>query len=160
MKIVKKYLPIILFIFSTSLMLMPHASAQSFSFGDNDSEYAHDGECDDPRFAGPGMANSPSYADIAHDAADCSDLYYDDLVYFYQDLELFEDETSNNDDDFYDVEESDEFGNNTSGYAHDGECDDPRFYGSGMASVLSDNDIANDAADCRQQYIQGNIYWK
>ena len=49
------------------------------------------------------------------------------------------------------------FGNDTSDWAHDGECDDPRFVGNGMASVLLDEDLYRDATDCRSLYNRGMI---
>lgn len=44
-------------------------------FGDDASTWANDGECDDPRFAGNGAADSFSDEDAYHDATDCSELY-------------------------------------------------------------------------------------
>ena len=49
------------------------------------------------------------------------------------------------------------FGDDKSLYAHDGECDDPRFEGPGMATTLLDEDRLHDATDCRQQYQAGRI---
>ena len=41
-------------------------------FGDNAGAYANDGECDDPRFKGPGMTTTTLLPDdILHDARDC-----------------------------------------------------------------------------------------
>lgn len=41
-------------------------------FGDDASPFAGDGECDDPRFEGPGMTQTPLLdRDIGHDASDC-----------------------------------------------------------------------------------------
>lgn len=41
-------------------------------WGDDASRYAKDGECDDKRFAGPGMTNTPLLdSDVKHDATDC-----------------------------------------------------------------------------------------
>lgn len=44
-------------------------------FGDNLSVWAFDGECDDPRFAGPGMASDVNDSNLFHDADDCTALY-------------------------------------------------------------------------------------
>ena len=44
-------------------------------FGDNLSDWANDGECDDPRFTGTGMAIASIEANRFHDADDCSELY-------------------------------------------------------------------------------------
>ena len=37
-----------------------HAVAQSINVGDDQSAFANDGECDDVRFAGPGMSRKPT----------------------------------------------------------------------------------------------------
>lgn len=51
------------------------ATAEDFpapDFGDDDSDWAEDGECDDPRFVGEGMTTTKLLdEDILHDAADC-----------------------------------------------------------------------------------------
>ena len=51
-----------------------------------------------------------------------------------------------------------EWGDNTSRWANDGECDDPRFAGPGAAETLLDEDRFHDANDCRNLYMQGQIY--
>ena len=51
-----------------------------------------------------------------------------------------------------------DFGDDTSEWANDGECDDPRFAGDGMTSTtLLDSDILHDATDCRQAYEAGRL---
>lgn len=50
-----------------------------------------------------------------------------------------------------------DFGDNSGMWASDGECDDPRFSGEGMASVLLDEDAFRDAADCESLYDQSKI---
>lgn len=48
----------------------------SVSFGDDNGEYANDGECDDPRFVGAGMTATALLADdILHDATDCKTAF-------------------------------------------------------------------------------------
>ncbi|MGD2166498.1 MAG: caspase family protein [Gammaproteobacteria bacterium] len=49
------------------------------------------------------------------------------------------------------------FGDDSSMWSEDGECDDPRFVGDGMASVLLDEDRFHDATDCRTLYQSGSI---
>ena len=45
-------------------------------WGDDGSKYSRDGECDDKRFIGPGMTNTPLLdSDIQHDATDCRAAY-------------------------------------------------------------------------------------
>lgn len=53
-----------------------------------------------------------------------------------------------------------EWGDNTSRWANDGECDDPRFGGPGVHSLNIDEDRYHDANDCRSLYEQGQIYLK
>ena len=50
------------------------------------------------------------------------------------------------------------FGNDTSPWANDGECDDPRFEGSGMAEYLVNEDRFRDRKDCERLYDQGAIW--
>lgn len=44
-------------------------------FGDDASIWARDGECDDPRFEGPGTAETLLEEDRGHDATDCRTLF-------------------------------------------------------------------------------------
>ena len=50
-----------------------------------------------------------------------------------------------------------DFGNDTSAWAMDGECDDPRFAGDEMPLILLDADSGHDATDCRALYDAGRI---
>ena len=50
-----------------------------------------------------------------------------------------------------------EFGDDTSTWANDQECDDPRFFGIGMAANLLEADILHDATDCRALFLAGSI---
>jgi len=50
-----------------------------------------------------------------------------------------------------------DFGDNSSSYANDDECDDPRFEGPGTATTLLDSDRLADADDCRAAYEAGTI---
>ncbi len=50
-----------------------------------------------------------------------------------------------------------DFGDNTSQWANDGECDDPRFEGEGAADTLLDADRGHDATDCRKLFGAGRI---
>ena len=49
-------------------------------FGDDRSPWAHDDECDDPRFEGDGMGLTESLEDLGHDATDCRTLYQADRI--------------------------------------------------------------------------------
>ncbi|GGA35833.1 hypothetical protein [Pelagibacterium lentulum] len=50
-----------------------------------------------------------------------------------------------------------DFGDDTSVWANDGECDDPRFAGEGTASILLQTDLGRDATDCRTAYEAGTV---
>lgn len=52
------------------------SAASAVDFGTDSSEWANDGECDDPRFRGPGMTTTPLLEDdIRADATDCREAY-------------------------------------------------------------------------------------
>ena len=57
--------------FAIGAALPALAQDTQIEFGDNASEWAEDGECDDARFTGEGMAFQPTEAEIMHDATDC-----------------------------------------------------------------------------------------
>ena len=45
-------------------------------WGDDNGDWANDGECDDMRFEGPGMTTTPLLEDdIKHDATDCRNAF-------------------------------------------------------------------------------------
>jgi hypothetical protein len=51
-----------------------------------------------------------------------------------------------------------DFGDDSSRFSRDGECDDMRFSGAGMTdTTLIDSDIRHDATDCRTAYNQGRL---
>lgn len=50
-------------------------NSDGINFGDNQSSWSNDGECDDPRFSGVGMAVTANQIDLLHDAEDCWALY-------------------------------------------------------------------------------------
>ncbi|WP_211227209.1 hypothetical protein [Saccharospirillum impatiens] len=56
-------------------------SATDIEWGDNTSEWANDGECDDPRFAGPGTSSINNAVDRYHDASDCRTLHQQGRIY-------------------------------------------------------------------------------
>ncbi len=124
-------------------------SSGNVDFGNNTSDWANDGECDDPRFEGRGMASVLLDEDLGRDANDCRSLFNAGMI------RLVGSGTSvtSRPNDSGNIN----FGNDTSDWAHDGECDDPRFVGDGMASVLLDEDLGRDATDCRNLYNRGWI---
>jgi hypothetical protein len=135
MNVSKLYL---LLLGTACVLLGSNASAQAPDFGDDSSSWSQDGECDDPRFQGTGMASTLLDEDRFSDATDCRDLFNLGRITLVSGGPV-------------------EFGDNSSSWSHDGECDDPRFQGSGMASTLIDADRFSDATDCRLLFNQGRI---
>jgi hypothetical protein len=114
-------------------------------FGDDLSEWANDGECDDPRFVGAGMTLMPLLdEDRLHDASDCLGAFQTGEIALADGNPLR----------VLGVD----FGDNSSSWAYDGECDDPRFHGVGMVhAVPVDSDLYRDAADCSLLYVDGFV---
>jgi hypothetical protein len=122
-------------------------------FGDDSGDWANDGECDDPRFAGTGMAEELFDTDIEKDATDCRTLFEAGSI-------TLADEAGDGADDGAEdgaMTAGIDFGDDSGQWANDGECDDPRFTGSGMAAELVDDDIEKDATDCRTLFEAGSI---
>ncbi|MHA6300156.1 hypothetical protein [Devosia sp. CAU 1758] len=128
-------------------------SSTGIDFGDDTSEWANDGECDDMRFAGTGMAEELEDADVARDATDCQSLFEAGSITLAEPDEGDDQATAPVTARPADID----FGDDTSSWANDGECDDPRFAGASMAIELEDVDIARDATDCRTAYEAGSI---
>jgi len=117
--------------------------AQTVNFGDDSSEWANDGECDDGRFTGPGLTSTPLLQeDVLADASDCRAAYKAGnltLLGVGKDGQI-------------------DFGNDSGEWSNDGECDDMRFAGAGMTQTpLLQDDIMRDASDCRDAYNAGNL---
>jgi len=119
-------------------------------FGDNTSNYADNGECDDPRFEGDGMASILVSSDLRHDAADCAAGVAAGTVALKA-LPVLADNAPSQALDTID------FGDDASGFALDGACDDPRFAGRSMAGVLIAPDLGHDASDCRAGMVIGDL---
>ena len=126
----------------------------SISFGDNASQYANDNECDDPRFFGSKVDEILLASDLEHDATDCRALFDAGDIDF---LPVYRaDYAAGAPFDTGDID----FGDNTSSYAKNDECDDPRFTGPGMASATLEEDTAHDAADCKAAFVAGGVMVK
>ena len=124
-----------------------------FEFGNDASRWANDGECDDPRFSGDGANAKLVLADLGRDATDCMNGFASGSVVIVDGAEnwvlpIRPDAAAIN------------FGDDTSTWANDGECDDPRFGGAAMAAKMDAGDITHDATDCRAAYINQRIYLK
>ena len=124
--------------------------ANGIDFGNNTSEYANDGECDDPRFVGGGMATSLNNDNIGLDAADCMALIAASRIRLQRTRA-----------DWDPVQcRSIDYGDNSSRWARDGECDDPRFTGPGIDDIMLAEDAQSDAQDCRALCTSGEVWLK
>ena len=131
-----------LFAMLACLLVAGTASAQGqIQFGDDSGDWANDGECDDPRFEGEGVASVLVEEDRFRDATDCANLYKQGRIALRSDA----------------ANDGIDFGDDTSTWARDGECDDPRFAGEGVASYLTDADLYRDATDCRDLFNEGLV---
>jgi len=117
-------------------------------FGVDTGVFAHDGECDDPRFEGPGAAASPTQNHLKADATDCSTAWTDSRIALAGESGPPE------------MVDGIDFGDDSSAWAHDGECDDPRFEGPRVAGVTNDSDAFHDASDCHAAYMAGDAFLK
>lgn len=132
---------------STILQL---SDGRSIDFGNDRGEYPRDGECDDPRFVGQGMATSLDNANIRGDASDCQRHFQSKnirLVRTRSQVPLSQCRSI-------------DYGNNSSQWSRDGECDDPRFTGPGVDNIMLINDLRADATDCRRLCDAGQVWLK
>ena len=120
----------------------PSAIPFSIEFGDDTGDWPRDGECDDVRFEGDGTATLMLVADRGRDAADCRQLYDEGRIRLFG-VDL--------------ASGAIDFGDDTSEWAQDGDCDDPRFEGDGMGSFPLHSDRGHDAGDCRRLYDERQI---
>ncbi|MDB9943825.1 hypothetical protein OAD19_02200 [Octadecabacter sp.] len=140
------------------LTLAAPVHAQSIDFGDDSSMWANDGECDDPRFQGSGMATTLLDSDIRRDATDCRLGVEAGRLRVLDTAGGTASGGKTVDGVAEDIQaQSIDFGDDSSMWANDGECDDPRFQGSGMATTLLDSDIRRDATDCRLGVEAGRL---
>ncbi|QPH52551.1 hypothetical protein [Pontivivens ytuae] len=124
------------------------AVAQSIKFGDDSNQWANDGECDDPRFVGEGMAASLAAESVLTDASDCAMLFDAGMIRMVRTRAEA------------DVSEcrSISFGDDSSEWSNDNECDDPRFTGPGIHSIMNAEDLMGDATDCRALCESGDVW--
>jgi hypothetical protein len=120
-------------------------------FGSDVSDYANNGECDDPRFVGSGMDSVLDRDDEQRDATDCRKLFEAGQLRLEVALRPANSIA---------MCQNLNFGNNSSQWARDDECDDPRFTGPGVDSILTSDDLKADAADCKAACAAGTIWLK
>lgn len=131
-------------------------AAATVDFGDDNGEWANDNECDDKRFIGAGMTSTVLLdEDVGHDATDCRTAYeagnltLRDAAGAAAPQALAAAPVAGG---------AVDFGDDSSRWSNDNECDDKRFTGAGMtATPLLDEDIGHDATDCRTAYQAGNL---
>jgi len=129
----------------------PTATASDIDFGDDSSQWANDGECDDPRFTGEGSASELVDDDILKDATDCKAAFEAGTVTFEgESTTATTDAAPRTVDDIA-------FGDDSSDWANDGECDDPRFKGEGAATEQLTEDVMKDATDCKAAFEAGTV---
>lgn len=131
-----------------ALVLSPPAMAQSIDFGDDNSEYANDFECDDRRFVGNGMATGLDWDDAGHDATDCRHAYELGTIKLWNQSKASAATQCS----------AISYGDDTSDYARDGTCDDPRFEGPGTDSVMLPDELGRDATDCKKACEMGTAF--
>jgi len=138
-----------------ALLLAWPAMAQTPDFGDDSSPFANDGECDDPRFAGPGMTSTLLLqTDIRADAGDCRAAFAAGRVTLPDAGSTAPGKP---------VPQANpgaaalDFGDDSGRWPNDGECDDRRFAGAGMAVSFGWAQVGRDAADCRSLLTAGRV---
>ena len=130
------------------------AFADDVNFGDDSGRFSKDGECDDMRFDGAGMTDTLLIdSDILHDATDCRAAFNQGrLKYLGGHRRGTPASTSTT------SAGRIQWGDDSSKYSKDGECDDKRFTGAGMTTTpLLDSDIQHDATDCRSAFNAGRL---
>jgi len=130
----------------------PESTAPEIDFGDDTSQFARDGECDDSRFEGSGMTDTLLLeSDIGHDATDCRVAFEQERLRVKATAPQQAAETVTVPIGLID------FGNDSGSYPNDAECDDARFVGDGMAKDLVTDTIGKDASDCRRAFEEGRV---
>ena len=128
------------------------ASAQDVDFGDDTSAWANDGQCDDPRFEGPGAAAFSVAADQLRDATDCRTAFEAGTVTLVDSGATPATVPPAGQTGASEID----FGADTGNWTNDGECDDGRFSGPGVG-LTSPDTYRTDATDCRALYEAGTI---
>ncbi len=136
----------------------PVLAADDINFGDDSSQFAKDGECDDMRFAGAGMTDTLLIdSDILHDATDCRTGFNQGRLTYLGGHRSGSGGSEGTTTPASAVSRI-QWGDDNGKYSKDGECDDKRFVGAGMTTTpLLDSDIKHDATDCRAAFEQGRL---
>lgn len=147
------------YVFAALTLSAAPAFAQAVDFGADTSQWANDGECDDPRFTGPGMTTTTLLdADIRGDATDCKTAFDAAQIFVIGgDASPPETPTPPAIPDAPVQSAAINFGDDKGDWPKDGECDDRRFYGSAMASNLGWQFVGHDATDCQAALNAGSV---
>lgn len=145
--------------------------AGAIDFGDDSGLWANDGECDDPRFEGGNMSDVLDDADIKADASDCKAAFLAGAITFTGPAPSAGTQRATPDASPLvnampgggaikrpaasgDID----YGDDEGFFSNDGECDDARFIGDGMAEPpLLPGDIGHDATDCAAGMASGSL---
>lgn len=133
-------------------------------FGDDSGDWANDNQCDDPRFSGEGMSGVLTDNNRFGDATDCAAAWTAGSIRLRDDADATDTADAGTPDTAQGgittpvTEDGVDFGSDSGMWTQDGECDDPRFQGEGMAGPpLLDADIRADASDCLAAWRRGSI---
>lgn len=142
----------------TALALAPLAAVQAdkgtatvttLELGDDSGDWAGDGQCDDVRFTGDGMADVLLTDSIGKDAGDCKAALAAGTISIDPMHAPPADDASII------------FGDDTSTFSGDGECDDIRFAGKNASTtIFIAEDIGHDASDCKKAFEAGLVQWQ
>ena len=124
------------------------AESDGVAFGDDSGDWAFDGECDDPRFWGEAMAAGFHKDNLFGDATDCRKAFESGSIRLFS-IELLRQLKPDS------LPGDEALGDDSSEWALDGECDDPRFEGEAMADELVEGDRHRDATDCGRALLNG-----
>ncbi len=132
-----------------ALALPAMAQDGNIEFGDDTSLFANDGECDDPRFTGPGVGSNLDWTSVGNDATDCRASVKAGARYWFGATSIIIPDCSAVD-----------FGADGGDYANDDACDDPRFVHPEKlaSSILLQSDLKQDATDCREICESGRLF--
>lgn len=136
-------------VFCLTLGFSGTAFSEDIKYGDDSGPYPTDGECDDRRFYGTGVVTGElNWESLGKDATDCRTAVQSGRAALW-DREKAKAATEC---------AAQRWGDDSSEYADDGVCDDPRFEGLGAANILINDDSGRDATDCRRLCEFGLIY--
>ena len=141
----------------------------TIDFGVNGGDWAGDGLCDDARFAGIAISAMQTRDRIFQDAGDCAAAFDAGNVHIKKGAFLTQtdaDAAKKASQDFAGTDLSQntgkpDFGDDSYGWADDGNCDDKRFVGEGMSRApYMPFAVAADASDCRAAWDAGSVTWR